>query len=114
MSTWFSQSIVYGYKTTYEEFKKHVDEEDFDAWDAAMAENNEDGYGWIIDDNFVVYGKIIMSGEDFGNHTLFAAESGIIEMPKLEKNLQVNSMIYQKFPEVMPEDIKYYIVGQYS
>lgn len=114
MSTWFNQNMVYGYRTTHDEFSERVDEDDHHAYDNAMADNNEDGYGWIIDDEFVIYGKIVMFGEDYGNNSIIAAESGIVEMPKLENNLQVNSWIYEEFPDAMPEDIKYYIVGQYS
>lgn len=114
MSTWFSQSIVYGYKTTaekFEEIEKDVSDESFDS---LLAENNDDDWGWILDDEYAIYDKIVMWGEDYGNDTLLAAESGVVELPKFEKILPVNSMIYEKFPDVMPEDIKYYIVGQYS
>ena len=90
MSTWTKQLLVYGIKVDYDfyqQVEKKVEAKlGLDAYDKLNAENNEQGFGWVVDGmngEFAVIGKIIMHGEDSGNDDLLAAESGILEIPLL-------------------------------
>lgn len=117
MSTWFSQSIVYGYKTTYEKFAEIVDVDDFNAYDNAMAENREDKIGWVVDDGYAIYGKILLEGEDAGNDSVFAAESLVVEVPQFEDIndiIHIQGKIELLFEDTKPSDVKFYIAGHYS
>ena len=117
MSSWFSQNLIYGYKTTHEEFDKITDGLDGSEYDRLMAENNSDGWGWIVDDGYAIYGKIILTAEDAGNDYLFAAESGVVEvqLPSMAEAREIGQKIHDvlAYNIIIPEEIQFYITGQY-
>lgn len=118
MSTWFSQTMIYGYQTTTDVFEKLTADTNDEDYDQLLAENNASGIGWVLtDDDIAIYGQIVLFGESYGNDTLFSAESGVIEIPFLSEQdaSKVFMQIEGKMPfKVYENDVKYYIVGQYS
>ena len=116
MSTWFSQDLIFGYKTTYKEFESITGGYENDDYDQLLANNRIDGWGWIVSESAVIYGKHLLSGESYGNDNLFAAESGVIEIPRLkpeEEELFIDR-VKLIFPDIKNKDVKYYIVGDYN
>jgi len=116
MSTWFSQDMIYGYKTTYAEFERITGGWDNDDYDQLLANNRLDGFGWLVEDDFSVFGQHILAGEGNGNDSVFAAESELVEVPLLDSAHaeSVIRLIQETFPDADDDEIKYYIVGDYS
>jgi hypothetical protein len=114
MSMQLNQYIVYGYKSTREQYKELVDVQKED-WDEILAVSSEDGIGWIAGDQAPVFGKIVMEGEDAGKHSLLVAESGVLEVPTLSQaeRTEVEIKILEKFPSDEHNHCKYYLVSSW-
>lgn len=113
MSTWFSQAVGFGYITTYEEYER-VSDGQHDDQDEAW--NREDRTGWWLTDDFAFYGKIILDGEDHGNDTLLAAESGYNQIPRVDADdfSTVCKNLKEMFGEAKDRELDYYVLGHYG
>lgn len=122
MSVWFSQYVVYGYKTTYERYKKYLTDNNVPEMGEDMTwidNNSELTNGWIIDGmngEFAFYGRIVLEGEDNGNDTLLAAESGFQELDQLTDADKESTWdaVSEAIPEAGQGECKLYILGKYS
>lgn len=114
MSMALYQNVLYGYKTTYKRFAELVGDAVEDDYDDLLAWNREDRTGWLLtESDEAFYGKIILEGENAGHGELLAAESGCVEIPKIEKQWQLDKAINDAVPEAYVRDIKTYIIGVY-
>lgn len=116
MSSWFSQEMMYGHYVDADDFADLISRVADEDYDQLYAANREDKFGWSVTDSGAVYGKQILYGEGHGNDNVFAAESGILEVPLLTEDQErdVRSRIYTLWPDLPVEEIKYYIVGDYN
>ena len=122
MSVWFRQYVVYGYKTTYDRYKKYLEDNKVPEMEEDMLRvdnNSELENGWIIDGmngEFAFYGRIILEGEDNGNDNLLAAESGLQALDDLTEAEMESTWdaVAKAFPEASKGECKLYIMGLYS
>ena len=122
MSVWFRQYVVYGYKTTYDRYKKYLEDNKVPEMEEDMTwvDNNENlTNGWIIDGmngEFAFYGRIILEGEDSGNDNLLASESGFQELDQLSEADKESTWdaVAEAIPESSRGECKLYIMGLYS
>lgn len=115
MSTWFSQCVGYGYITTVKEFERIVGEEWYENDDLRL-ENSDNGIGWLVTDDFAFFGKMILNGEDYGNDTLLAAESGYTKLSTVDASdfSTVCKNLKEMFGEEKDRECDYYILGEYN
>lgn len=113
MNSGIQQYIIYGYKTTYKDFLRLLQQ-----YQEPDAEESNVGIGWIVDElteDWAVYGKILSRGESYDNDKLLAASTGVIELPNLSQNdrTDVEIKMIEKFPSDEDKKCKYYIVTRY-
>jgi len=115
MSTYFNQCIAYGYVTTLKEFNRIVGQKWFEDDDLRM-DNNENGFGWFVTDEFAFYGKQLIYGESNGNDSLIAATRGYVKMPRIDASdfATVCKNLEDMFGESKDRECDYYTLGGYN
>jgi hypothetical protein len=115
MSTWFTQCLAYGYMGTIDEFDRIVGDKWYDSDNMDML-NNSEGLGWFVTDDFAFFGKLLIQGEDYGNDTILAAETGYVKFPRVDASdfSLVAKNVKEMFGEAKEHECDYYILGEYS
>lgn len=116
MSTWFSSYIVYGVKVPYDVFEEVAGEAYWDD-DMLNIRNNEEGIGWCMDDgDWAIYGIMVHEGTDNGNDTPLGGDGQMAELRTLSgtQQMEFRKRVRQTLGTTYADQVKYYVVGEYS